>query len=38
MPKTREDNEVIDSRSAIYTENDLELLWPIRLSAVFDEN
>ena len=36
--KTRQDNDVIEHTNAIYAENDIELLWPIELGVVYNEN
>ena len=36
--KTKQDNDVIDCIDAIYEENETQLLWPIRLRTVYDEN
>ena len=38
MMKTREDNDMTDHTSAIYVENEIELLWPIKLGMACDEN
>ena len=35
--KTKEDNNVIDCTDVVYAKNDVELLWPIRPSADYDE-
>ena len=36
--KTSKDNNVIDRTGVIYAENKIELSWPIRSSAFYDEN
>ena len=36
--KTTLDNDLINHVGAIYTENDIEQLWLIRPSEVYDEN
>ena len=36
--KTIEDKDVTNHISAVYTKNDIELSWPIRLSTDYDEN
>ena len=38
VKKTRQDNYMTDYTSAFYTENDTELLWQIKPSAICDEN
>ena len=38
MMKTRQDNDMTKHTSAVYAENVTELLCPIKLSAVYDEN
>ena len=36
--KTKEDNDVIGSTSAVYAKNETKLSWPIRPSAIYDKN
>ena len=36
--KTRQDNDVIDYTGLVYTKKETELLWPIGLGAICDEN
>ena len=36
--KTRLYNDLIDCASAIYAENDIELVWLIKSGVVYDEN
>ena len=36
MMKTRQDKDMINSTGAIYTENEIELLWFIGSSVVYD--
>ena len=36
--KTIEDNDVTNHISAVYTKNNIELSWPIRLFIDYDEN
>ena len=36
--KTRQDNDVIDYTSLVYTKKETELLWPIGLGAICGEN
>ena len=38
MMKTRQDNDKIDRTSAVYAENEIELLCPIKLGIVYDKN
>ena len=38
MMKTTQDNYLIDHTGMLYAKNDIELLWPIWLSAVHEEN
>ena len=38
MIKTKQDNDMSNHTSAIYTEKETELSWPIGPSAVCDEN
>ena len=38
LMKTRQDNDMIDRIGAVYVENDSELWWLIRSSAIIDEN
>ena len=36
--KTKQDNGVANHIGAIYIENEIDLLWPIRSGPVYDEN
>ena len=36
--KTRQNNDVTDGTSVLYTENDIELSWLIRSGVVCDKN
>ena len=36
--KTRQDNDMIKRIGAVYAKNDIELLGPIGLDVVYDEN
>lgn len=36
--KTRQDDDMIDCTYAIYSKNEIELSWLIKLSVVCDEN
>ena len=36
--KTRQDKDMTNRNSAIYTENETELSWRIRSTAIYDEN
>ena len=38
MMKTKHDNDVINFTSVVYIENDMELSWSIRPSAIYDKN
>lgn len=38
MTKTKKDNDVIDHTSVVYIDIDIELLWLIGSSVVFDEH
>ena len=38
MMKTRQDNDLIDRVGVFYTENNVELSWPIRSGVNCDEN
>ena len=38
LRKTGQDNNVTDKIGAVYIENETELSWPIRSSAICDEN
>ena len=35
--KTRQDNDVTDRTGSFFIENDIELLWPIKLIAIYDK-
>lgn len=36
--ETKQDNDVIDHTSVVYVENEIELLWSIKLSVIYDKN
>ena len=38
MIETRQDNDMTNCTSAVYSDNKIELLWPIKLSAICDKN
>ena len=36
--KTRQDNDMTNRTGALYTKNDIELLWPIGLGVIYDKS
>lgn len=38
MTKTKQDNYVIDCIDTVYAKNEIELLWSIKLGAIYYEN